>query len=548
MMEVELSRLIQQEVPALNPVIANGLAVTHFKGVEAYVDSNFRAVAKGFPEHVEGLTYVKGERCDPQIEYNELTKPRAGGKRYYDVATSYLFMMVYTFNYKGETIRRYLSLPYVNDAGEIYLGGSRFVISPVLADRVMSIDRTSIFIRFNRGKVTFERAGGAYRANGLIEKVYVVYGRLWNRPAVPGEPKPENKGKTTLVHYLFCKYGVRETFKRFADVVPEFGTPDEINEKTHPNEEWVICESSGVTPEGVPNKKTWRPDHIRVAVRREHYTETMRNYIAGFFYVVDHFPNRVATKFLDHVGIWRILMGELLFGSQMGHGHLQDKVSDHIASLDEYIDEIMRKKFAEIGVTLNDIYEFFAKLIACFTEWLLDAADRINSLYYKELNVLYYAMEDITNMINIFYFKLVALAKSKRLAERELKLEDIVGLMDKYLKPGKIYAIRKGHPEVTTASSSGDNKAFKITSIMVPQDKASRHASHSDSGAMTDEAKRLHFSLAEIGGYANMPKSDPSGHSRINLYAHMDAKGVMVPNPELAELRESVGEKIRRLT
>lgn len=548
-MDAELARLIAQETPDLNPDLANGLATKHIPDVEPYIDSIFRALRKGFPE---GFDYITSTRCGPQGDFDELTKKKNGSKRYYDVATSQLFMTMLVFKYRGEEIRRPLQLPYVEDAGVIYLGGSRFVISPVLSDRVMSVDMNSIFIRFNRGKVTFERTPQYFRANDVQETVDVVHGKIYNRPTKQNAAnKPIVKGNTTLVHYLFCKFGLHETFRQFAGVIPEFGDAETINHHTHPQDQWVICESSGIKPRGVGDK-IWVPSPIRLAVRREQYTATMKNYIAGLYYILDHFPRRVELnqftdeKFRNHTGRWRVLMGYLIFGGNIMEGHLHDNVTDHIGSLDEYVDEIMRVKFREIQVPVEDIYQFFGILIERFNQWLLDGADKINSLYDKELGVLYYVMEDVTIMINTFYFKLIASAKSKREMGKDLKKDDIVDLMNKFLRPGKIYSVTKMHQEVSTTSCSGDNKAFKITSMMVPQAKTSRRAGRSDSGAMTDPAKILHTSVAEIGGYANMPKSDPSGHSRINLYAQIDRFGVVLQNPELAPILKPTEEMIRR--
>lgn len=548
-MDAELARLIAQETPDPNPDLANGLAVKHLVQVETYVDSIFRALQGGFPD---SFSYIRPDRCGPQGDFDELTKKKNGSKRYYDVAPSQLFMTMLVFKYRGEEIRRPLQLPYVEDAGVIYLGGSRFVISPVLSDRVMSVDLSSIFIRFNRGKVTFERTPQYFRANDVQETVDVVHGKIYNRPTKQtGSAKPNVKGETTLVHYLFCKFGVHETFRRFAGAVPIFGDAETINHRSYPPDQWVFCEASGIKPRGVGDK-SWAPSPIRLAVARDQFTPTMRNYIAGLFYILDHFPRRVDLKlftdekFFNHTGRWRVLMGYLIFGGNMMEGHLHDNVTDHIGSLDEYVDEIMRVKFREIKVPVEDIYQFFGVLIEHFNQWLIEGADKINSLYDKELGVLYYVMEDVTIMINTFYFKLIASAKSKKEMGKDLKKEDIIDLMNKFLRPGKIYSITKMHQEVSTTSCSGDNKVFKLTSMMVPQAKTSRRAGRSDSGAMTDPAKILHVSVAEIGGYANMPKSDPSGHSRINIYANVDSKGVVLQNPELAPILVPTQEMIRR--
>lgn len=543
-MDPELRRAYAPEVAKINPVLAEGIACTQLAEADAYVTSLLRAVAKGFPE---GLVFVKGTRCTPQVEFDELTRKRDGSKRQYEIARSSLYMLALTFRYRGEEIVRYMSLPFTEDGPVVYLGGPRFVISPFLVDRVLSVERGGIFIQFSRGRITFEREPCGYVANGEQAKgLFVVHGNIYNRPA---NERSSVRGKTTLVHYLFCKFGFEETFRRFAGAVPIVGTAEEINETNYPRDEWVICQSRNIAPNG-PGFKYWRSNPMRLAVRRTEYTRDMRNYLAGFFYLLDLFPNRLEPKpeVLNHTGRWRVLLGHLLSAPGLGEGHMHDNMSIHIGSVDEYMDEIMRAKFAEVKVFVEDIYQFMGALIQRYEEWYVAGQDRINSLYDKELNVLDYVLADVRIAINTFYFKLTAAVKTKREQGKDLRKEDIVGLMTKYLRPGRIYGISRNHPEVTTTTTSGDNKIFKITSMMVPQNKSSRKGRGNDSGAMTDPAKQLHFSVAEIGGYANMPKSDPSGHSRLNIYVQIEGRGVVLQNPSLASIRESVQDRIRRKT
>lgn len=546
MMDPELARIVDSKITKLNPDLARGLATRHLPMAEAWVDSIFRAVAKGFPPD---LVYVKGERCDPQGAFNQITKKRNGSKRFYDVARSQLYTMVYTFKYRGEEIKRYLHLPFVDEGGVIYLGGPRFVISPVLSDRTISVpDQYTIFIRFNRGKVTFERLYVHFLANGQSETESLVHGKIYNTSSKNQQPKPIIKGAHSLVHYLFCKYGLEETFKRFTGAVPVIGLPDTVNKESYPPEDWVICETIGLKPRTVGDK-VWRASQLRMAIRRKDYTPTMKSFVAGFFYILDHFPIRIERdfKWVNTTRMWRILMGHLILGSSYGEGHLHDNITDHIHSLDEYVDEIMRIRFQEIGVPVEDIYQFFGILIDKFNDWLKEGGDKINSLYGKELAVLYYLLEDVLIAINTFYFKLTASAQSKKELGKELRREDIEDLMNKYLRPGTIYKITKGHGEVSTTTTSGDNMALKLTSMMVPQAKSSRRPGRGDSGSGTSISKVLHFSTAEIGGYANMPKTDPSGHSRVNLFAHMSPKGVMLQNPALNDIREKTEPMIKRL-
>jgi len=63
---------------------------------------------------------------------------------------------------------------------------------------------------------------------------------------------------------------------------------------------------------------------------------------------------------------------------------------------------------------------------------------------------------------------------------------------------------------------------------------------------LNDPSKRLHVSVAEVGGYSNLPKSEPSGRSRLNPCVRIDDKGVVIRNPERIEMLDSIQEMIRR--
>lgn len=526
------------DTPKLNPDTANGLAVKHLEETEVYINSIWHAAAKGFPE---GFTFVKAERCMPQEEYNEATRKK-NNKRLYDVATSYIYMMKYIFRFKGEDIVRYMYLPFVGDAGVIYMSGSRFVISPILADRVISIGRDNIFLRLIRSKVTFERMNQHFYANGRRESVQVVWSLIHHKKDDTGV-KPSIRANTTLVHYLLCKYGMTEMFTRFARYMPIVGTSEDITPEQYPPSDWVICTSaaahSGLKPKTYGFKTQYVPTNIAFAVPREHYDGMMKNMICGIFYILDHFP---ATKidFIDNRRMWMIYMGEILFSSNINQGKLADDISNHIQSLDEYVDEVMKIKFREINLPIDDLYQLFAIIIENFNDWLYGASDKINSLYDKELSILNYVLEEITKQINKFYWKLKAAAK------KDLKRKEIETMMNQTIKPALIYSITKRHAVISTTAASGDNKAFKITALLVPQSSSNKTAGRKDGGAGGDPTRYLHPSVAEIGGYSNLPKSDPTGHSRLNHCAQTDHRGVVLRNPKYAELLDAIGDLIRR--
>ncbi|WP_144106756.1 hypothetical protein [Paraburkholderia sp. BCC1886] len=545
-MDHEIERLIDVNCAQLNPLIANGLAVTHLQEAEVlnYIDSVFRSAARGFPE---GLTYAGWRRCTPMEELNEASRKKGNNKRMFDVAVSYLYMVKYFFNFKGKEIVRYMYLPFVSEAGSITISGSRFFISPVLSDRVISVGTDTVFVRLLRDVLTFERVTQNFNVNGHREQANVAWAMIYHKSAKMRKIKPTVRAHSTMVHYLFCKYGLMKTFEMFAQCTPILGGK-EINEDTYPSDQWVVCSSTQVKPKGF-GRGLYEPSTLRIAVKRVDYERTMvRNMIAGLFYVVDHFPTRVKPEYvnntlpqyMDNTRTWIILMGHVLFSGNLPEGRLADDVEDHIRSLDEYIDSLVLKKFIEIGIPATDLYQFFGIIIEKITDWLFVAADKVNSMYDKELSILYFVLKDITTEIFKLYFKLKAASK------KELTEKDIVDRMNKTISTGLIFRITKQHNEVTTIASSGDNKALKITNVLVPQSSSSRQGNLKERANLNDPTQFLHVSFAEVGGYSNLPKSAPTGGSRINQRLKLDHSGLVLRDPRLAPMLDRYSEDTRR--
>jgi hypothetical protein len=538
-MDKHLAELIKQDTPPLNPLIANGLAVDHMKNVEAYVDAVFRSVSKDFPE---GLTYVNCSRCTDAEEFAEITKKK-GTKRTFDVAVSYIYMMKYHFRFKGEDLPpRYINLPFVGDAGYLVLGGSLFNISPTLADRVISVGVSSIFIRLLRDRLTIERMQQHYMADGKRESVQVAWSLIYHKNAKMRKIKATIRANTSLFHYLLCKYGFAETFARFGKCAPIVGGA-EINKNTYPENEWVIITSSQVKPKGC-GRSFWTASNLRMAIRRLDFEKPIvKNMIGGFFYIVDHFPQRVLPAYIGTANekrLWMVLMGHILFSGNIDEGKLHDDVQDHINSMDEYLDSIVAVKLQDIDIFVENIYQLFGVVIENYNTWLLGATDKISSMADKELSTLYYVLYDITSAIFKMYFKLKAASK------KELTAKEVIATMNLTLRSGMIFSLTRMHPEVSTVVCPGDNKAFKVTSLLVPQTASNRMSTRKDPQQIDDPSKRLHVTVAEFGNYSNLPKSAPDGRSRINQHAMLDDKGKVVRNPKFIALMDSVQKMIQR--
>lgn len=522
------------KTPDLNPRILNGIATEQLKGVEQYIDQIFRCAAADFPE---GLVYDGYHRCSPSEEFNEITRPR-DNKQSYELARSDFYMVAYRFSYKGEELfPRYLHLPYVERGGLVHVRGKQFAIHPVLADPDFSIGTKSMFIQLTRTRLTFERTTHHFMANADRETTYVVWSWVHSAArARNGRAKSNRVIHSTMAHYLFAKFGVTKALSEFAGADVIVGE-DEINHETHPPSDWVICTSAGFKPPAWTGKE-YRSSRIRVAVPKSQYTQAAKSLLGGFFYVVDHYPDRLKAEYVDNVWIWKVLLGYIIFGPGSGEGLMVSEVEDHLVSMDEYIDNIVWEDLKRSGIVCDDIYELFMYVIEVLANNTITTDVGISSIYGKRLITLRYVMFDIVSQINLLMYKLKAAQKKRDVLEQT----EIVNLMNKHLRNGRIANISNHakHPEVTPISTSNDNMFFGITSMMVTQENASASGGKKSKINLKDPGKHLHASIAEVASYNNIPKSDPTGRSRINPCLRLGPNDMVERDPDKKALLDHV--------
>lgn len=540
-MDNELFTLIGQQIPPINEKIGDGLATKVMSEVEEYIDSIIRCAEQDFPD---GLVYVDYQPCTPYDEFCKATEDR-GGRSYFDIARNDVYMVAYRFTYRGEQITRHLYLPYVRDGGLLTVRGSTFAVSPVLADKAISIGTNSVFVQIPRAKDTYERLVHHFMGNGTRQSVNVVHSRIHNRSekAARKAGKPIVNAKTTLPHYLFAKYGVVEAFKQFCGTTVEIGGPDEINETTHPPDQWVVCQPTGLKPRGVKGTY-YQGSNIRLAIRECDYDIVTSSIIGGFFYVVDHFPDRIEPSFLDGTSdecwLWRVLLGQIIGGVEGGYGRIAEDMNEHMDSLDSYIDAQAKASLAQGDIYVDNIYQLFIYIIETLSQMTAMSTDEISTMYGKQLMILRYILRDIINAIFKLTFKL-----RKAATRKDPTHNDIVKVMQRHFRPDVIFNIRKDHGEVNSVSSPGDNKYFKITSNMILQTDSSGSRGKSKTGK-TDPSKFLHASIAEVGSYTVLPKSEPTGRTRANPWMLIDDNNMIQRDPSKQDLIDNVQLNIRR--
>lgn len=556
-MDPELARLIAQDTPKLNPVLARGYARTvldgksgNNHGVYEYVDKLVRIAAQSFPE---GLEYTGWSLATPEEDYeyqsrlqhvrglhkdahkDSRLKTERGKKRVpvrlFELARSDVVLTQWHFRWKGQAFTRFLFLPFVGEAGQLYLNGVPYFASPVLMDEIVSYRKDHLFIRLMKTRFRVRRIRVAFKANFHLERVSVHHTKLFHNKEEGVHPAV--RGVTSLVHYLFAKYGVRGTFLKVAQCTPVIGG-SEINERTYPPEEWVVCTSTGVAPPGI-KQKTFQPTSIRLAVRQSEFTFLTRKLIGAFFYLADLFSNRLKAEYVDQVRVWQLYLGLLTYSTAGGEGHLQETMARHMQWLEEYIDPLSGEKLKHMGTwPTENIFDLLAFIVENYDLWWITNKAPGPTMYGKHLEVLHYLLSDVLQGINNVVFEL------RRPQRKRADLQRIQKAFQRHLNPYKFFSARKGHAELRTEGLPGDNMATKLTSKIVQQDRypPPQKLNEQQQAAATNFHELLHASVAEVAQYLNLSSSAPDGRNHINLCLEVDEQGFVKPNPRYKEMIE----------
>lgn len=527
---------VDKRMPRFNEDVVGGFVAKELKNCEYYIERTIHCTATSFPP---GLKYKGCMRCTPMETYQLLTAKRRN-RQTFELARSDIYLMKYFFEYNGEELKPvYLFLPFVSKAGLIHIRDSMFAISPVLADHAISAGTTSIFIPVHRAKLNFYRLVHHYMMNGVREASYLVWSPIYNVSKKSNGRRKKVNAFTCNVHYLFCKYGFRQAFKECAGTEVHIGYADEINEQLYPADKWRICQSMQLKPRGV-NNKLYTPTLVRIAIPNENWTPLVAALVTGFFYVADFFPERVLPEYVDETVLWKTLLGHIIFATEDSEGKILVKIEDHMRSLDNYIDGVAQEWLRNDNVYVNNLYDLLLHVVETFHDRITQSSTNIASLYDKRLTVLSYVLSDI--IAGWFNMSFAFQRASKKL----LTKKDVESIMGDTVRPDLVTRINRGHGEVSSVSSSTDNMIYKLTSNVVLQTSSNSGANAKKTKAIIEPSKFIHVSLAEVGSYMNLPKSEPSGRGRLNPCVKVGPDGAILKDPEKLELLDRVQQSFDR--
>lgn len=548
-MDKLLGQIIERHSVKANPKIMDGLAVHYLEHSLEYLDKSFQATAANFPILPKGsIRYVGIERLSPYEEFLFETKSR-NNKIVFDLAQSDLCLHKLKLEFDdGEKVepievKFHILFNRKNEGGILYLGGSRFQISPVLMDKVVTASNNSIFVRLQQDKISFQRTQHNVRIDGVSTIKQLLWSAIY-RPRSEKVPKT-TKAVAVAVHYLLINFGIDKLFDHLGvDLIIDNEDSGDVYDK----DTYTTFSSTKIKP-ATNIDQTYRGSKLRLIVKNDDMNPVIETIITGVFYLIDHFPERLTSRsVLNDKIIMKVLLGHIVFSGKYSEPWLLNSINDHIQSLENYIDDLvktrLKQQFSGSGTGLSkvdDFYDMLLVLTECADSMIANQPVSTGSLGDKNYDVLYTVFYNITVAFNRFSYRLKTIASKKQI----ITARDISKTANDYIKPGLIYQLTRGNIAVSAVSYPGDNKFSKVTSNVALQPNVPG-VTRAKKGRPTPNASmRVNPTMAQAGSLLNISKSTLTPAGRANPFTDIDlSSGAILMKPHLAELTESVQRKI----
>lgn len=543
-----LNKFIKDNTPVIDPRIGDGLSYSESNKIPAFIDRVLRINSASFPK---GLVYIGLRKATPLEGYRYQTRALNNIRRY-DINRNDIRMYVFHFEFNGTPMQKYIYLPFISRHGFMHMNGVKYVVSPVVADGIMTIKPNSIFVKLIKTKLWFERFVSQIVVDGVREYVPIYFSKIHHKESDSNSGGRMIKMKPTLVHYLCCKYGMTKTLELFGFSNVLMVNVDEFkqNPDKYPKEDWVVVESTGKKPARSYAYGLYTPMQYLFLVPRQQYENisTAPSVLGTLIYVLEHFPSpkRMNPDTVNNIDSWRLMLGESIRSSDEHYAVIKNAMDKHMISLDEYVDEMVHDDFKRIGFgQIDSVYKLFIFIVQNFNV-MVSEVNKIatsNSFYGKQLQVLQFLLFNIVKAINRCYFELNGLRiEQERDPNKVIKDDDIRKILGN-IRPEEIMRIKE-HAEIIPVEDPTDLPLLKLGRIVVPQEKSDKLRTSKTSFDVSSPENKLNASLIEVGAALDMAKADPAGRNRINLFVKLSDDLTIIPNEELEPIMASLRDKL----
>lgn len=520
-MDPRLLKRIDEELIPFNDKLIEGFHKHDLGDVVDNVDKKLKVILK----HIECKgVYYKGLEVLLPSEIMDRVAKKSQDSKVYDIKKETLIQCRIKFEYDeylngnlklfDEAI---ISLPYVDQYGDLFLDGGQYSLQMVLSERCLSVTKeNSLLLKLLGYKC---KIGASNYSISLVENFggSITEARL--PIALPSsrfykaKKKSNNSSKKPtplLAWYNFVKRGFVNSMENEAECEFAIGEASAIISKYGSNKEWTIFKQFPVrdvvrlsTPIGIDLAIAVKP------IKRKDVSTLAKQYIAALFLAVD-IDELLYDEFsndLDNPDYWKLLIAKCSVWEPVNRERYLKYMSDHFLSMEGNLEEISLKKLRDQFIVVDDIFGLFDYIMNNRSELLFNTirADVFNKVVASSE----YALESIFESATRF--------KQMIMNTTDLKENKFSKYINSYFKPNIIYSLKTGGNASMKATPT-DNPLADYLLEIIPQSKvfSSKVKPKSQTSKNNDNSLFAHASIAFACSYQRITKPYPDGRGYLN--------------------------------
>jgi hypothetical protein len=528
-----LSKFIAEKTPKFNKFMVEGICYHRVENVLEYIDNFIKYSSNSKTQ--TNLKYLGYRQLTPKEEIKFLLNK--AGKVQFDIAENDIFLVEYLFQYgdEEEVRKHYFYLPYLHKGNIIYLSGNKFLVQPMLADKVISIGDKIIFINILTAKYSFSRSYYTIKVNDRFQRVSLITTELYKNQVKKLEDT--TKANATVMHYLLANYGYDRAMELLLGFIP---TPV----YDYSGSDKIVLETTGEAPTGyIKDKSGYAPTRIKFLVDKDKYTEDVLYCIGNLFYIIDNFPETITIEELNSTNVWKRLLSEIIHSGNHGIAYLSEKINAHFIDINSPFDTITLNKLKDIGVETSTLMELLIVIFKNFNKWIMDADPR--SLYHnKTYEVESFVLSMLTSRITRIFLDINK--EELRTEDRKLDPKTVSKIFKSYFNTKAIFGLRKEIMFITSIEYSGDHLYPKNTAMVVQQE--SDYINTKGDPSHRENKKKIVGSMATVGSILGLSKKNPTPIIRMNPYVRVDFQtGTILPHEEYTDIIEKTDKLLANI-
>lgn len=502
----DIIRATSATLPKFNDYLLKDYRDKQLNTSPDFISIIFTQAMKLFKDEIE---YVDYRILNPEerAQY-ELNNSIPAGQ--VNVKKSEWILVEYIFKYESETYKIYIYFPYFHNNKFIVIDNTQYNVQLAISEKVFTKIKNGITAKVVRSPIRFWR-------NKTQIMQSVTSGKTYFQPIITvkihnNRRSASNKKKApvpTVIHYLLCRYGLNMTLKIFNIKEDEVYLTDHIDQSDNCTYEYFLCRKK---------TKTVTPIYLK-AHKRFFTANTIKEarVIASIIYLLTHFKKYdIEHLYNPSNTAYKIMLGKLIHGTNVSDAMVLNYITNHLRSLDSYLDPITQGRLNSMGIYPKDIYDLFIYIFLEIDMMLINIVH--SDLYDKRIDILDNLL--VSTIVTVIYYKFYA-AESRNRCNSKV-VGNILRINSKKIKSIYTSKLIRMNP-----SRYNDNWLLSVGSKKIRLHNIKNDKSAGGSLIHAPE-HRFHPSFGYVESLIAFSQSNPGSSGTINPFLSIAEDGSII--------------------